>query len=646
MNFSFSLRWLNRILGGKSLRHPAPRRATSPRRGLVLRLEALEDRAVPSTLTVTNLLDSGPGSLRAAVTTANTSAGADTIQFAPGLHGTITLGSELSITEDLTINGPGSTLLAVSGGNLTRVLHASGAATHLELNGLTITHGLESIPAGPALGGGLLNDGATVTLSKMVFADNQAQSTGGYAGGGAIANVGGAHLTASLTSFLGNTANGSSDNYGNGGAVYDDQAAVVAIDHSTFLSNLASGGQTNGGAIGHYTGSQLTLDHCTFTDNQVFALPPGSNTFGLDAAGGAIESDDAGSGFFELGVSGQGQPTMTITHCSFTSNLAHAAPATDGNDGAATQAGAMDVDAGAKATVSDSVFLNNSAIGGDGGAGSAGSDGGGGGRTLGGALLCYSGQLTVSNSLFSGNVSHGGSGGQGGSGGNGGNGAQGDGGAIGNFFGGTVDITHCTLVKNTAQGGAGGAPGSGGVGGNGGVSRGGGLANERASIGTVSQTSITHNQAVGGAAAAGGTAGNGLGGGVFTGRLFNGVVASLDLTSCTISANLVQGGAGGAGGNGGFGRGGGIYNGNTDGTGALDPSTPAPTLNLKGTRVSANQAVGGTAGSGGEVGTGVGGGLYNDTADGAVAKADKHTSIKGNKATTSNNDVFGTLTPA
>src|SRR5438128_274607 len=63
------------------------RKPTTPR----LFLEQLEDRVVPSTFTVSNLLDGGNGSLRKAILDANAHAGADVINFS--VAGTILLTS-------------------------------------------------------------------------------------------------------------------------------------------------------------------------------------------------------------------------------------------------------------------------------------------------------------------------------------------------------------------------------------------------------------------------------------------------------------------------------------------------------------------------------------------------------------------------
>src|SRR5205823_3733208 len=88
-----------------------------------LSVEALEDRTTPSTLTVLNLNDSGVGSLRQAILDANVAPGTDVIDFAPRLSGIVTLAGELSITDDLTIDGPGEGKLTISGNLASRVVH-------------------------------------------------------------------------------------------------------------------------------------------------------------------------------------------------------------------------------------------------------------------------------------------------------------------------------------------------------------------------------------------------------------------------------------------------------------------------------------------------------------------------------------------
>ena len=85
-----------------------------------------------ATITVTNLNDSGAGSLRDAL--GNASSG-DAITFAPNLAGgTLILTSgELDITKTLTINGDldgnGSPDITISGNNASRVFDEDGGAT-------------------------------------------------------------------------------------------------------------------------------------------------------------------------------------------------------------------------------------------------------------------------------------------------------------------------------------------------------------------------------------------------------------------------------------------------------------------------------------------------------------------------------------
>ena len=77
-------------------------------------LEALETRVTPSTFTVSTTADSGAGSLRQAITDANTAGGSNTINFT--ITGIIQLQSALpAITNNLDIEGPGASSLSMRG---------------------------------------------------------------------------------------------------------------------------------------------------------------------------------------------------------------------------------------------------------------------------------------------------------------------------------------------------------------------------------------------------------------------------------------------------------------------------------------------------------------------------------------------------
>ena len=94
--------------------------------------------AVGATWTVTNTSDGPIGvcdsdcTLREALTFAGN---ADVIQFAAGVTGTITLGGagELFLQQNITINGPGANMLAVSGANATRIFEIKAGSHHQHL---------------------------------------------------------------------------------------------------------------------------------------------------------------------------------------------------------------------------------------------------------------------------------------------------------------------------------------------------------------------------------------------------------------------------------------------------------------------------------------------------------------------------------
>jgi hypothetical protein len=103
----------------------------------------------------------------------------------------------------------------------------------------------------------------------------------------------------------------------------------------------------------------------------------------------------------------------------------------------------------------------------------------------------------------------------------------------------------------------------------------------------------------------------------------------LSVSNCLIVGNTVQGGTAGSGAVGGEGLGGDIFVG-------------SGTATLNGVLVSGNQAQGGADSQGTTTGQGLGGGVYVDPS--ASVTADLQTRIVGNRASKSNNDVWGTIT--
>src|SRR5262249_34730617 len=123
---------------------------------------------------VTNLNDSGLGSLRQAILDSDSPSnpGPNEIDIASGLSGTITLTTgQLTInTNAVTIKGPGSGVLTVSGNNAGRVFEVDGVSA--TIGGLTITGGAVVGATGEfrsgggwAYGGGIYVAGGGLTLT-------------------------------------------------------------------------------------------------------------------------------------------------------------------------------------------------------------------------------------------------------------------------------------------------------------------------------------------------------------------------------------------------------------------------------------------------------------------------------------------------
>src|SRR6266851_9291613 len=213
-----------------------------PRRGhrsavrrFVPRVEALECRALPSTLTVLNNADSGDGSLRAMIALASSG---DTINFDPSLGGqTITLTSgKLAIDKSLDMEGLGADQLTISGNDASRVLDISGGGLSVTLADLAIVHGRAS------QGGGIDNAGSTLTVFRCLLSNNQAVGVSGHnSQGGGIFNEQGAVLTVSETLFIGNRATAGDGIYAKGGGLFNDAGATLTVAASAFFDNVATG---------------------------------------------------------------------------------------------------------------------------------------------------------------------------------------------------------------------------------------------------------------------------------------------------------------------------------------------------------------------------------------------------------------------
>jgi hypothetical protein len=239
------------------------RRFKVKQHGFRPRLEALEGRVVLSTLTVTNTLDSGKGSLRYEIAHANKNA---TIAFDPSLDGqTITLTSdELAITTGLTIQGPGAGQLAISGGKNWRVFDVNASAP-VVLSGLTISNGVAHDRTGVHEddGGGILNF-RTLTLSGCVVSGNSIGEIIGLNFGGGIYNAGTLTLTGCTISndYAGWGSPFFESGEGHGGGIYN--AGTLTVSNSTLSGNFATDG---GGGI--CNAGTLTVSTSTFNSNWI-----------------------------------------------------------------------------------------------------------------------------------------------------------------------------------------------------------------------------------------------------------------------------------------------------------------------------------------------------------------------------------------
>jgi len=231
--------------------------------------------AEAATFTVTNLNDSGPGSLRQAIDDANSAGGPDVITFQAGLTGTITLTSgQLKLYDSVDIQGPGAAAITVDGNNASRVfyLYNSDALLDVSISGLTVAHGNASD------GAGIIDWGENLTLDHVTVRDNTATSSEGGGGGGlALKETEGSLTIRNSVSLRARPP----DTFG-GGIYIASNAAPILIQDTVITGNHA--GSLGGGIVFYSPGSDVTIERSTISGNTA------------DARGGGIYLYDSHNG--------------------------------------------------------------------------------------------------------------------------------------------------------------------------------------------------------------------------------------------------------------------------------------------------------------------------------------------------------------
>ncbi len=318
-----------------------------------------------ATWTATNNLNSGVGSLRAALASAQNG---DIVTFSSGM--TVQLTSELLINKNITVDGDlnndGVADVTLDGQYKTRVVEVTSGST-VTLDGLVITKGLVAgnggnggSAAAGAMGGGIFNAGI-LTLNNVTVTANAASGggggggvTGGYVGGGGGGGAG-----------IGGQTGGHGGTSGPGTGTYAGGA----------------GSANAGGYGGGYSPTDM-------------GGRGGTSTGGVGGNGGS-----AGAGYSHGGNGGSASNgTLSIGGGGGGSGWDKV-----GGVGGNAAGGIYNAASGTLKVIGTSVISNNIAAGGGGGGGggvgSNGADGGAGGRGV-GAIWNNGGVVLITASNF------------------------------------------------------------------------------------------------------------------------------------------------------------------------------------------------------------------------------------------------------
>jgi len=277
---------------------------------LVLFVTQLADENDPSDLDISTF-DSNDLSLREAITLTNGNLGGGSIFFnlpgAVGVPQVITVDSQLTITNSVTIGGLGANLLTIDAqgggdnvldGNGFRIFEVNDSdannSIEVSISGLTLSggdgngsggaisnfenltlDGVSVVQNRASFGGAISNElTGTLTITNSTIANNEVSQDGG-----GISN--GGDLTATNVTISGNSA------AGNGGAVVT-AGGTLNLTHSTVTNNT-------GNESVHFD-SNVSPTNATFNNTIIDGSITGANVNGSTLVGGnnLFASDDSG----------------------------------------------------------------------------------------------------------------------------------------------------------------------------------------------------------------------------------------------------------------------------------------------------------------------------------------------------------------
>ncbi|MGL6072775.1 MAG: beta strand repeat-containing protein [Fimbriiglobus sp.] len=263
-----------------------------------LTLQSLEARDVPATFTVTNTNDAGTGSLRDAITQANSVSGSDTVIFQPGL-------GEIVLTQGLLLLDPNGTVTIQGPASGSQVIRRSSAPGTAQFGVFFINTGVTANLSGLTISGGdsAGSGGGIASSGNLTLANSTISGNTSVFGGGVSISAG--------TAVISNSVISQNNASGDGGGLRS--IGDLTINNSLIVSNQTSGG---GGGL-------LNKGTLTMSNSSVFANQSGVQGGGLRNLLGEAKLTNTSflnnvSGRFGGGI--DNGATLTLVNSTITGN--------------------------------------------------------------------------------------------------------------------------------------------------------------------------------------------------------------------------------------------------------------------------------------------------------------------------------------